>query len=133
MIGRKNEPRQPLNKTKLILGGIVLIAVLIGGFALYVLAALNWSYSDGERSGVLQKFSRKGWVCKTFEGELAMSYLPGMAPVVWNFTVRDEAVAIKLNDGLGKKVVLHYTEHHGLPSDCFGETQYFVDNLRAVE
>jgi len=122
-----------MTKTKLIFAAVLFVAVILGGFVLYVLAALHVEYSEGERSGLLQKFSRKGWVCKTWEGELAMSYLPGMAPVLWNFTVRDDVVATKVNEGLGRKVVLHYQEHRGLPSDCFGETQYFVDSLRIVE
>jgi hypothetical protein len=115
------------------LAAVVILGVVLGGFALYVLGTLNVSYSEGERSGLLQKFSHKGWVCKTWEGEIAMSYLPGMAPVLWAFTVRDDAVANKVNEGLGKKVVLHYHEHRGVPSSCFGETQYFVDSLRIVE
>jgi hypothetical protein len=96
-------------------------------------ATLNMSYSDGDRAGILQKISRKGWVCKTYEGELAMSYTPGMAPVIWNFSVRDEAVADKIKDAQGKRVVLHYNEHRGVPTDCFGETQYYVDGVRVIE
>jgi hypothetical protein len=130
---RRTEARQSASKGRLIFGAIVVLVVLIGGTALYALATLNISYSDGERSGLLQKFSRKGWVCKTFEGELSVSYLPGMAPVIWNFSVRNDAVVTKLNDALGKKVVLHYAEHRGVPSDCFGETQYYVDGVRVLE
>jgi len=110
-----------------LLGGLGLVVLLIAG---YLLFALNVSYSDGERSGVLQKFSRKGWVIKTWEGELAMTTVPGVAPVLWNFTVRDEAAAQQVSAGLGKPVVVHYTEHRGLPGNLFGETPYFVDNVR---
>jgi hypothetical protein len=133
MIMRKNEPRGPVNTTKVILAAVLLLGLVAGGFALYALASLNVAYSEGERSGLLQKFSRKGWICKTWEGEVAMSYLPGMAPVLWAFTVRDDAVATKVNEGLGRKVVLHYHEHRGVPTSCFGETPYFVDSLRVVE
>jgi hypothetical protein len=88
---------------------------------------LQWSYSDGERVGVLQKLSRKGWICKTYEGELALYVVSGMAPQIWSFSVRDAAVADQLNKLSGKRVRLHYTEHRGVPSNCFGDTGYFVD------
>jgi hypothetical protein len=98
-------------------------------FTLYLGLALGWSYSEGERAGVLQKFSRKGWICKTYEGELAMSVVPGVAPTIWDFSVRDDKVVPSLNAALGKRVVLHYTEHPGLPTSCFGHTAYFVDSV----
>ena len=120
-------------RTKFILGGATLVVLGIVAIALYTLATLNIVYSDGDRAGVLQKFSRKGWICKTYEGELAVSYTPGMAPVLWYFTVRDEAVADKVRQAQGKRVVLHYNEHRGVPSDCFGETQYYVDGVRVID
>ena len=101
--------------------------------ALYLAIVLNWSYSDGERAGYLQKFSRKGWICKTYEGELAMSSVPGLAPILWNFSVSDEAVAKEINARLGKKIVVHYREYRYLPTDCFGETPYFVDAIVSTE
>jgi len=120
-------------RTKFILGGASLVVLGIAAVVLYTMATLTLSYSDGDRAGVLQKFSRKGWICKTYEGELAVSYTPGMAPVLWYFSVRDEAVASKIKEMQGKRVVLHYDEHRGVPSDCFGETQYYVDGVRVIE
>jgi hypothetical protein len=111
----------------LVLGGLILVA------ALYTLFTLHWSYSEGERAGILQKFSRKGWVFKTYEGELAMSIVPGVTPTIWDFSVRDRRVAESLNAALGKRVVLHYTEHRGVPTNWFAETPYFVDSVRMVE
>jgi len=102
-------------------------------FAAYLAIVLNWSYSDGERAGYLQKFSRKGWVCKTYEGELAMTTVPGVAPVLWNFTVRDAAVAAQLNALLGKRIVLHYEEHRGIPTTCYGETSHFVTRAQVID
>lgn len=102
-------------------------------FAAYLTFVLNWSYSDGERAGYLQKFSRKGWVCKTFEGELAMTTVPGVAPVLWRFTVRDPAVAAQINAVLGKRMALHYEEHRGIPTNCYGETNHFVDRVKVLE
>jgi hypothetical protein len=119
-------------RKKLILGGSALVLLTIVGMALYTFVTLSWSYSDGDRSGILQKFSRKGWICKTYEGELALSFTPGLAPVIWTFSVRDEAVATKVKEAEGKRVVLHYREHRGVPTECFGETQYFVDEVRLV-
>jgi hypothetical protein len=116
-----------------ILRALLLIAILVAAFWLYSWLALSWSYSEGERAGILQKFSRKGWVCKTLECELAISIVPGVTPTIWDFSVRDEAVAKQVEQALGKRVVLHYKEHRGLTSDCFGETSYFVDKVRIME
>jgi hypothetical protein len=111
------------------------LAVFVGGpllLTLYILGALKFSYSDGERAGYVQKFSRKGWVCKTWEGELAMVSLPGAMPEIFRFTVRDEAVAKALNASMGQRVALHYEQHVGLPTSCFGETDHFVVGVRSV-
>jgi hypothetical protein len=120
-------------RTKFILGGASLVVVGIAAIVLYTLVTLSVSYSDGDRAGILQKISRKGWICKTYEGELAMSYTPGMAPTIWYFSVRDDAVAAKVKEAQGRRVVLHYNEHRGVPSDCFGETQYYGDDVRVIE
>ncbi len=108
-----------------LLGALVLIA-------LYTLFMLWWSYSEGERAGVLQKFSKRGWICKTYEGELAMYVVGGIAPQIWNFSVRDEAAAAELTKAVGRQVRLHYTEHPGLPTNCFAETDYFVESVEIV-
>ncbi|HYH44524.1 MAG TPA: hypothetical protein VEG34_02475 [Thermoanaerobaculia bacterium] len=127
-----NPPARPRRRgrTGLVLFLLVLVPALL--FALYVWIALQISYSEGERAGYVQKFSRKGWICKTWEGELAMVNLPGTAPEMFRFTVRDEAVAAKLNQGMGRRVALHYEQHPGIPTTCFGETDYFVTDVRPV-
>jgi len=102
-------------------------AVLVVALALYLWIAFEWSYSSGERAGWIQKFSHKGWICKTWEGELAMVSLPGTIPEKFIFTVRDEAVAEQVNRNVGQRVLLHYQQHRGLPGSCFGETGYWVD------
>ena len=91
------------------------------------------SYSEGDRVGYLQKLSRKGWLCKTFEGELAMTTVPGVAPTLWNFSVWDDDVAKKLDGQMGKRVVLHYRELRFVPTSCFGETRYFVDRAEVSD
>ena len=111
-----------------ILTGIVLTPVLL--FVVFTFVTVNWSYSDGERAGTLQKFSRKGWICKTWEGELMQPTAPGVAPTIWNFTVRDDETARRVESGLGKRIVLHYKEHKGVPFSCFGDTRYWVDRVR---
>ena len=113
---------------KLILVGALAAPAL--AFALYTLVALKWTYSEGERAGTLTKFSHKGWLCKTWEGELMQPTAPGVPPTLWAFTVRNDSVAAAVNGGLGKRVVLLYREHRGVPSTCFGETSYFVDGIR---
>jgi hypothetical protein len=116
-------------------GGFLLILLLLVPillFALYVWMALSFDYSAGERAGYVQKFSRKGWLCKTWEGELAMVNLPGAMPEIFAFSVRDDAVASRLNQSLGQRVRLHYEQHKGLPTSCFGETEYFVTDVEPV-
>ncbi len=98
---------------------------------LYLAFVLKWSYSNGERAGWIQKFSRKGWICKTWEGELIMVSLPGSLPEKFAFTVRDEAVAARVNQAMGERVTLHYEEHRGVPGSCFGDTEYWVDGVTA--
>lgn len=107
------------------------VAVLALG-ALYLWGALSWSYSSGERAGYLQKMSHKGWICKTWEGELSMVSMPGATPEKFLFTVRDENVAEQINKTMGKRVTLLYEQHKGLPTSCFGETEYFVVQVRDV-
>jgi hypothetical protein len=118
---------------RLLLGLIALIFVVLVVLGLYVWAALSISYSEGDRAGYVQKFSRKGWICKTWEGELAMVNLPGAMPEIFAFTVRDDTVAAELNKTLGQRVVLTYQEHRGIPSKCFGETGYFVTGVRSLD
>ena len=110
-----------------------LLLIVLLGFAGYKAFVLWWSYSEGERVGILQKLSSKGWVCKTSEGELALYIVSGVAPQIWSFTVRDPAVAQRINAMLGERVRLHYHEHLGIPTSCFGDTPYFVDRVEPVE
>jgi hypothetical protein len=111
----------------------LLLISFLALFALYTAAVLNWSYSRGERAGYVQKFSQKGWVCKTWEGELAMVSMPGSLAEKFMFTVRDNTVADKINKSMGKRVSLVYEEHKGIPTNCFGDTAYFVTDVRQVE
>jgi len=113
-----------------LLAAVVLVPVAL--FAAYVTVVLHWAYSEGERAGYVQKFSRKGWVCKTWEGELAMASIPGSMPELFHFTVRNDAVAARLNKTMGQRVALSYEQHPGLPTSCFGETDYFVIDVRPV-
>ena len=101
-------------------------------FAAYTWLALHWDYSNGYRSGMLQKFSQRGWVCKTYEGELWQSVGANVAPVIWLFSVREEQVAHQLDSLVGKPVRLHYTEHRGVLVSCFADTKYFVDSVTVV-
>jgi hypothetical protein len=111
---------------------IVALLVVVLLVAVYFWLALQWSYSSGERAGWVQKFSHKGWVCKTWEGELALVSLPGSAVEKFLFTVRDDAVARDVAAATGKRVTLHYEEKVGLPTTCFGETRHFVTKVTAT-
>ncbi|MFZ2162844.1 MAG: hypothetical protein WAW02_11560 [Sideroxyarcus sp.] len=112
------------------LGFVVVVSVVFAG---YLWLALNWSYSEGERAGFMQKLSKKGWLCKTWEGELSLVALPGAAPEKFLFTVRDDVVADKINRQVGQRVSLVYEEHQGLPTSCFGDTAYFVTDVKLVK
>jgi len=112
----------------LIASAILLVPIL--GFATWVYVTLNFAYSTGERTGLLQKFSNKGWICKTWEGEITMPTQPGVAPQVFNFSVRDEAVAQTLRNTSGQRVTLTYDQHRGVPTTCFGETEYYVTAVK---
>lgn len=112
---------------------IVIPLIAIAAVAAWVWVALNWSYSEGERVGLVQKLSKKGWICKTWEGELNMVVLPGAIPEKFPFTVRDDRVADEINKVAGKRVSLQYQEHRFLPTTCFGETQHFVTGVKVLE
>ncbi|KAB2876211.1 MAG: hypothetical protein F9K36_03295 [Burkholderiaceae bacterium] len=111
-----------------LIGLVVLVALVAGYFAI----VLNWNYSTGERAGWVQQFSKRGWLCKTWEGELALVSLPGSTVEKFYFTVRDEAVAQQINKAMGHRVSLHYEQKVGLPTSCFGETRFFVNGVTAM-
>jgi hypothetical protein len=121
------------NASKILKSLTVLMVGAMALFSLYIYIALNCSYSSGERAGFLQKVSHKGWICKTWEGELSLVAMPGAAPEKFLFTVRDEAIAQKVSDAAGKRVTLNYEQHKGLPSSCFGDTDYFVVDVKEIE
>jgi hypothetical protein len=123
-----DEIRKKVVKIALLL--IVTVAVLCTG---YVMIALNWSYSKGDRVGYVQKFSEKGWLCKTWEGELQMLPVPGALPEKFLFSVRDRVLINKINSAMGKRVSLSYEQHKGVPTTCFGESEYFAVDARVLE
>ena len=125
------KPKKSRRKWLLLPLSIVLLPILI--FALWSWVTLGYVYSAGDRAGYIQKLSKKGWLCKTWEGELAQVNLPGsVTPQIFHFTVRNDSIAHLLQKDLGKQVSLTYEEHRGIPTSCFGETQYFVTNVRTV-
>jgi hypothetical protein len=111
----------------LTLFGLLAAAVLL--LAAYTWAMLHISYSDGERAGYLQKFSTRGWVCKTWEGEILLTSMPGAIPEKFEFSVRDPQVARDLSAATGKRVILSYAQHKGVPTQCFGETEYYITKV----
>ncbi len=121
-----------ITKNRIIFSVLGLVVAVAALFGVYVSMALTWSYSTGERAGFLQKISDKGWICKTWEGELSLVSLPGAAPEKFLFTVRDAEVAKQVNAAVGKRVALTYQQHKGLPTTCFGETDYFVVGVKEM-
>ncbi len=113
--------------------GIVIVLMAIIGLGGWTWFTLTYNYSDGERAGYIQKFSRKGWVCKTWEGEMSMINYPGAAPEIFRFSVREDKMAKDIEAIVGKRVALHYEQHVNVPTNCFGETEYFITSLRVIE
>ena len=111
----------------------VILAAIIVVMALWTWLTLTWTYADGERAGYVQKLSKKGWICKTWEGEMAMVTMPGTVAEKFYFTVPDDAVANQINTSVGERVALHYEEHKWIPFSCFGETGYFVTGVRTAQ
>jgi hypothetical protein len=117
----------PQRTIAILLSLVVALVVILG---IYTWFTLTWSYSEGTRAGYLQKFSKKGWLCKTWEGEILLSSMPGAIPERFTFTVRDDAVVKQLQSAIGQRVQLSYEQHKGVPTSCFGETEYFVKAAR---
>jgi hypothetical protein len=118
---------------------LLLLVLIIAGSGLWTWLTLSWAYADGERAGVLQKFVRRGWFCKTREGEIALYYGggqymgAGVSPQLWDFSVRDPNVAAELTKAVGRRVQLHYTEHPGIPTSCFADTRFLVDRVTIAD
>jgi len=111
-------------------GLLIVVLLLLAG---YTWVVLNWSYSVGDRAGYVQKLSKKGWICKTWEGEIALVTMPGTVAEKFYFTVRKEEIANQINDSIGKRIVLEYEEHVGIPTSCFGETGYFITGVKEIQ
>jgi len=119
-------------RNKLLIALLTLLLVPVVIAALWVWIALGYTYATGERAGYIQKISKKGWLCKTWEGELAMANLPGTMPQIFTFTVRNDSIAHVIEQNAGKQVSLTYQQHRGVPTSCFGETEYFVTAVHKV-
>jgi hypothetical protein len=120
-------------KSRIIVWIAAIVLVPAVASSLYTWLTLTWSFSSGERTGYIQKLSKSGWICKTWEGEMAMVTMPGAIPDKFLFSVRDDAVAKRINAFAGKKVALVYEQHKGIPTSCFGDTEYFIVDIRAIE
>ena len=118
------------NKVLIALLFLLLVPVII--IALWIWIALGYTYASGERAGYIQKISKKGWLCKTWEGELAMANLPGTMPQIFTFTVRNDSIAHVIEQNAGKQVSLTYEQHRGVPTSCFGETEYFITGAHRI-
>ena len=123
--------RRPRRWLTRLLIWIPLLGLVLGGA--WTWFALSWSYSEGERAGILQKFSRKGWICKTYEGELALYIVGGVAPQIWHFSTRDPKLAAELTKNVGRDMRLQYSEHRGVPTNCFAETPYFASGFTLIQ
>lgn len=124
-------PRRRRRWPWIVLLSVVLVPALLLG--LWTAITMTYTYSSGKRAGYIQKFSKKGWICKTWEGELAMVNVPGALQERFEFTVRSDSIAEAINRLQGRRVALHYREHRGVPLSCMGETAYFVDGVEVLD
>ena len=123
-------PRTKRRRWPVAVATLIIVPLLL--FVIYTFFVVSWSYSDGERAGTLQKFSRTGWLCKTYEGELALYVVGGVAPQIWHFSTRDPELAKELSKNVGRQLRIHYAEHRGVPTTCFAETPYFAESFTLV-
>ena len=135
--GREQGSTPPAVRTRqrrrwplVLLGGVVVLPLIL--FAVWSAITLNWTYSRGDRTGFIQKFSQKGWVCKTWEGEIAMVNMPGAAQERFSFSVRNDSIASQVTRLMGSRVVISYEEHRGVPGSCFGDTDYYVTAVKSI-
>jgi hypothetical protein len=117
-------------RPRLAFGGVAIavVNVVIGLWTI-----VGFTYSRGDRVGFVRKLSERGWACKTYEGTLAMIVQPGDPGKVWEFSVRDKAVADQIAALSGHRVALHYEQHKLVPASCVGETEYFVTGVRQLD
>jgi hypothetical protein len=125
-------PAKPKRRNRLVKILLAILIIPIVAIALWVWVALGYTYSSGERAGYIQKISKKGWLCKTWEGEIAQTPLPGATPQLFAFSTRSDSIAHVLEEYAGKQVSLTYEQHVGIPTSCFGDTEYFVTKVRKV-
>ena len=131
-VASQPEPKKRMGwRGKIVLWFVTLIIVVVLGFSAWTWSALHYAYSTGDRAGFVQKFSQKGWLCKTWEGQIAMANLPGTTPEMFNFSVRSDSIAKLITQSMGRRVDITYQQHKGVPTGCFGETEYFVIGIRA--
>jgi hypothetical protein len=123
-------PKKKHHRLAVFISLLILIPAVV--IALWIWVALGYSYASGERAGYVQKISKKGWLCKTWEGELAMANLPGTMPQIFTFSVRNDSIAKVIEQNIGKQVSLTYEQHKGIPTTCFGETEYFITRAQRV-
>ncbi len=125
---------RPANRATILMRNLfIVVVILILGVSGFTWLTLHWSYSTGERAGFVQKLSRKGWLCKTWEGEMAMVTVPGTVAEKFYFTVPEDSVAARINASLGRRMALRYEQHKWIPTSCFGDTEYFVTEIRLAE
>lgn len=112
---------------------LTLCGLPLCGALLWTAVAMSYTYSSGTRTGYVQKISKKGWLCKTWEGEIAMATAPGVSPQIFTFSIRNDSLASALELDMGKgRVAVQYAEHRGVPTSCFGDTPYFVVSYRMI-
>jgi len=118
---------------KFLLWTLIILLVLAGPFVYW---KYFFTYSEGYRAGLLQKFSYRGNIFKTYEGEMILSSVESsrnvaLASEKFHFSVKDHAIADKMEQLEGFFIVVHYRQKNGVLA-WDGETPYFVDSVRVI-
>jgi hypothetical protein len=116
---------------------LIIFLLVVAVAASITFLVFNYTYSEGNRAGVLIKFSKKGYVFKTYEGELntgGLGNIPNTAQMnqLWTFSVTNQTTADTLMKLEGRKVSLHY---HEIVKNMMwqGDTKYFVDGVQLIK
>jgi len=133
----ETSPKPPVktgfvNMAKKILRWVIAVIVLIVISIIYV--KYFYTYSEGYRAGLLQKFSHKGAIFKTYEGEIILSSVSSSRDVAlasekFLFSVTNKSLVRQFDTLQGQPVIVHYRQKNA-PVFWRGDSPYLVDSIK---
>jgi hypothetical protein len=121
-----------VKKTKRLFKWLLFLIVIIAGVFIYW--KFFYTYSEGYRAGLLQKFSNKGTIFKTYEGEMILSSVSSsrdiaLASEKFLFTVTNKTLIREFDTLQGEMVIVHYRQKNAAVF-WRGDSQYLVDSVK---